>query len=63
VRPQVVVAMNDVMSSMSVYNNYKKYGATFYHTLYNGLVKVRMDDAHHLVVETQYDSWVEKGGQ
>lgn len=63
VRPQVVVAMNDVMSSMSVYNNYKKYGATFYHTLYNGLVKVQLDDAHHLVVGTQYDSWVEKGGQ
>ncbi|MCI6673160.1 MAG: MBL fold metallo-hydrolase [Spirochaetaceae bacterium] len=63
VRPTVVVAMNDVMGSMSVYKSYLKRGATFYHTNFNGLVKVEMGKNHDLAVETQYDSWVEKGGQ
>ncbi|MFA6845153.1 MAG: MBL fold metallo-hydrolase [Sphaerochaetaceae bacterium] len=60
VRPQVVVAMNDTMGSMTVLHNYVKYGATFYHTLYNGLIKVQVDEHHKVNVQTQYDSWVEK---
>ena len=60
VKPQVVVAMNDIMGSMDVLNNFVKYGAVFYHTEYNGMVKVQLDDAHSVHVTTQYSSWVEK---
>ena len=62
VHPQVVVAMNDVMDSMDVYRDYVKYGSRFYHTLYNGTIKVRVDGDHHVTVIPQYESWVEKGG-
>lgn len=62
VHPQVVVAMNDVMGSMDVYRDYVKYGATFYHTLYNGTVRVRLDDKSHVSVLPQRESWVDKGG-
>ena len=61
VRPSVVVAMNDLMGSMSVYKSYRKRGATFYHTNFNGLVKVEMGKTHDLQVQTEYASWVEKG--
>jgi len=60
VKPQVVVAMNDVMGSMDVYNDFRKYGATFYHTLYNGTIRVRLDEHHHVEVTPQFESWVEK---
>lgn len=59
-KPKVVVAMHDILGSMTVVENYVKYGATFYHTLYNGLIKVRLDKSHHVNVETQYESWIEK---
>lgn len=57
----VVVAMNDVMGSMGVYNRYVKYGAVFYHTLYNGRVKVSLDDKAGVSVSPEKESWVEKG--
>jgi competence protein ComEC len=60
VQPQVVVAMNDILGSMDVVNNYVRYGAVFYHTLYNGLVKVQLDNAHHVHTESQFESWIEK---
>lgn len=62
VLPEVVVAMNDRMGSMAVYQSYVKHGATFYHTFYNGLVKVEMDQRHGLSVDTEKTSWVEEGG-
>lgn len=61
-KAQVVVGMNDVIGSMSVYKRYVKYGATVYHTLYNGMIRVVCEDNHNLTVTTQLDSWVEKGG-
>jgi len=60
VLPQVVVAMNDLMGSNSVYKSYKKRGATFYHTFYNGNIKVQLDKNHGIKVTPQFESWVEK---
>ncbi len=60
-RPEVVVAMNDLMGSMSVYNSYIKRGSRFYHTNFNGLVRVQLGKDHDIEVRPEYDSWPEKG--
>lgn len=56
--PQVVVAMNDKAPNMTVCENYKKAGAEYHHTFYNGVVKVRMDDKKNLEVLDQKDSFL-----
>ncbi|WP_156002076.1 ComEC/Rec2 family competence protein [Treponema socranskii] len=58
--PDVIVAMNDVLGSMDVVNDYVKYGSKFYHTLYNGSIKVEMDDKHTVTVTPEKESWIEK---
>lgn len=58
VSPQVVVAMGDVMGSMDVYDNYVKQGAEFHLTLYDGIVKVVMDDQGGCEAIDQHDSWM-----
>ena len=58
--PSIVVAMNDVPGSMDVVNDYVKNGAQFYHTLYNGSVKVETDDKHTVMVTPEKESWIEK---
>jgi competence protein ComEC len=58
VSPQVVVAMGDVMGSMDVYNNYVKEGAEFHLTLYDGIVKVVLDDQGGCEAVDQHDSWM-----
>lgn len=58
VSPKIVVAMGDEMGSMDVYNNYLKVGAEYHHTLYDGIVKVIMDDQKHYEVIDQKDSWM-----
>lgn len=60
-KPKVVIAMNDTIGSMSVYQRYVKAGATVYHTLHNGVIKVVLDDKQNITVVTQFDSWVEEG--
>ncbi|MGI5172336.1 MBL fold metallo-hydrolase [Treponema sp. OMZ 840] len=60
-RPQIAVAMNDVLGSMDVVNDYVKNGARFYHTLYNGSVKIELDDKCNIVTVTaEKESWIEK---
>ena len=54
----IVVAMHDQLDSMTVYNNYKKYGAEYHLTLNDGLVKVVMDDAKHYQVFDSKESWM-----
>lgn len=56
--PQVVVAMNDKAPNMTVCENYKKAGAEYHHTFYDGVVKVRMDDKKNLEVLDQKDSFL-----
>lgn len=58
VSPQVVVAMGDVMGSMDVYNNYVKEGSEFHLTLYDGIVKVVLDDQGGCEAVDQHDSWM-----
>lgn len=58
VSPQVVVAMGDEMGSMDAYNNYVKQGASYHHTLYDGIVKVIVDDKKNCEVIDQKDSWM-----
>ncbi|QQO08310.1 ComEC/Rec2 family competence protein [Breznakiella homolactica] len=58
VRPLIVVSMHDVMGSMAVYNNYRKSGTDYYHTLYDGIVRVRMDSKQNYTVTTRFDSWL-----
>jgi Predicted hydrolase (metallo-beta-lactamase superfamily) len=60
-KADVVVGMNDVIGSMTIYKRYVKYGATVYHTLHNGTIRVYMDREGNLEVLPQFDSWVEKG--
>lgn len=55
---QVVVAMGDDMGSMDAYEYYVKQGATYHHTLYDGMVKVTLDDEKNWVVLDQKDSWM-----
>lgn len=54
----IVVAMHDQLDSMTVYNNYKKYGAEYHLTLNDGLVKVVMDDDKHYQVFDTKESWM-----
>jgi competence protein ComEC len=56
--PKIVIAMNDIISSMTVYNNYKKNGGAFYHTLEDGIVRVSMDKNRNYQVTTRFDSWL-----
>jgi competence protein ComEC len=56
--PKTVIAMNDVISSMTVYNNYKKNGGAFYHTLEDGIIRVSMDKNRNYRVTTRFDSWL-----
>ena len=58
VQPRVVVAMNDLFSSMTVYNNFKKNGAAFYHTFLDGLVRVSLDREGNCEVTSRFDSWL-----
>ncbi len=60
VQPQVVVAMNDILGSLDVVDNYIKRGAVFYHTLYNGTVKITLDRAGQVSVFPEKESWIEK---
>jgi competence protein ComEC len=56
--PKIVIAMNDVISSMTVYNSYKKNGGAFYHTLEDGVIRVSMDKNRNYSVTTRFDSWL-----
>lgn len=58
VSPQVAVAMNDKAPNMTVCENFKKEGAQYHHTFYDGVVKVRMDDKKNLEVIDQKDSFL-----
>jgi competence protein ComEC len=53
-----VVAMHDQLDSMTVYTNYKRYGAEYHLTLNDGLVKVVMDDKKNYQVFDTKDSWM-----
>ncbi len=55
---QVVVAMGDDMGSMDAYEYYVKQGASYHHTLYDGIVKVLVDDKKNCEVVDQKDSWM-----
>lgn len=54
---KIVVAMNDKIDGMSVYNNFVKAGTTYYNTALNGYVKVVMDNQKNYTVINQYDNW------
>ncbi|AEV28783.1 putative hydrolase (metallo-beta-lactamase superfamily) [Sphaerochaeta pleomorpha str. Grapes] len=54
----VVVAMHDDVSSMTVYNNYKKYGAAYHLTRNDGNVKVSMDEKKNYTVVDEKESWM-----
>lgn len=55
---RIVVAMHDQLDSMTVYNNYKRYGAEYHLTLNDGLIKVVMDDKKNYQVFDTKDSWM-----
>lgn len=57
-QPKIVVAMHDTLDSMTVYNNYKKYGAHYYLTHLDGAVRVVMDDRKNYSVTDTKDSWM-----
>lgn len=63
VEPKIAVAMLDQAVSMPVYNNYKKAGAEYYLTYYDGIVKVVMDDQKNYQVTCQHDSWLHEEGE
>jgi competence protein ComEC len=56
--PKIVSVMNDIIASMTVYNNYKKNGGAFYHTLEDGIIRVSMDKNRNYRVTTRFDSWL-----
>lgn len=58
VQPLIVVSMHDVMGSMTVYNNYVKQGSAYYHSLYDGIIRISMDDESNYTALTQFDSWL-----
>lgn len=60
VKPQITVAMLDQAVNMPVRSNYKKAGAEYYLTYYDGIIKVVMDDKKNYEVNCQYDSWLHK---
>ncbi len=57
-RPKIVVAMHDRLDSMTVYNNYKKYGAQYHLTHMDGSVRVIMDDKKNYSVTDTKESWM-----
>lgn len=57
IQAKIVVAMNDKIDGMSVYNNFIKAGTAYYHTALNGHVKVIMDNQKNYTVINQYDNW------
>ncbi|MGB4406739.1 MAG: MBL fold metallo-hydrolase [Sphaerochaeta sp.] len=57
-QPKTVVAMNDRLDSMAVYNNYKKYGADYHHTQLDGTVRILMDDKKNYTVTDTNQSWM-----
>ena len=56
--PKYVVAINDGMGSMDVYNLYLKKGAQFYQADFDGIVMVSSDSAANYSGLPQYDSWM-----
>lgn len=58
VRPELIVSMDDIMGDMSVYNNYKRGGAAYYHTFLDGIVKVIMDKEGNIGAASRYGSWL-----
>jgi len=58
IQPKVVVAMNDKLDSMTVYNNYKKYGSEYHLTQMDGTVRVVMDDRKNYSVTDTKESWM-----
>ncbi|MCL2319334.1 MAG: MBL fold metallo-hydrolase [Treponema sp.] len=58
VQPKVAAAMNDLVSSMAVYSNYKKSGAAFYNTSLDGQVRVSLDKEGNYSVISRFDSWL-----
>ena len=58
INAKIVVAMHDQLDSMTVYNNYKRYGAEYHLTLNDGLIKVVMDDKKNYQVFDTKDSWM-----
>lgn len=58
IKAKIVVAMNDGLDSMTVYNNYKKYGAEYHLTQLDGTVRVVMDDKQNYTVTDTKDSWM-----
>ncbi len=57
IQAKIVVAMNDKIDGMSVYNNFVKAETAYYHTELNGNVKVVMDNQKNYTVINQYDNW------
>ncbi len=57
-RPRIVVAMHDTLDSMTVYNNYKKYGSEYFLTHLDGTVRVVMDDKKNYSVTDTKKSWM-----
>lgn len=58
VSPIHVVAMCDDIGSMTIYERYKKHGAQYYNTSFDGIVRISMDDKKNFEVITQFDSWL-----
>ncbi|HKM05809.1 MAG TPA: hypothetical protein VJ869_02365, partial [Sphaerochaeta sp.] len=48
----------DTLDSMTVYNNYKKYGAEYHLTHMDGIVRVVMDDKKNYSVTDTKESWM-----
>lgn len=63
VKPQIAVAMLDQAVNMPVRDNYKKVGAEYYLTFYDGIIKVVMDDKKNYEVVCQHDSWLHEEEQ
>ena len=57
IQPKYIVAMNDLVDGMSVYQNYKKAGSAYYHTFLNGIVKITLDNEKNYNVIPQFDNW------
>ncbi|MGN0168190.1 MAG: ComEC/Rec2 family competence protein [Acetatifactor sp.] len=58
VQAKYVIAMNDRLGSMDVYNNYVKNGAEYHLTQEDGVVRVVMDAHKNYEVVDQWDSWL-----
>ena len=58
VQPRAVIAMDDQITSMTVYNNFRRNGTAYYHPFLDGLVRVSLDREGNFTVVTRYDSWL-----